>query len=34
MTWQDLVLGCDYKTKGKERKKKEKRGARKRRGFI
>ena len=24
MTWQDLVLGCNYKSKGEERKRKEK----------
>ena len=34
LTWQDLVLGCNYKTKGKQKKKKEKKSARREKGFT
>ena len=34
LTWQDLVLGCNYKTKIEKKKKKEEKGAKRRKGFI
>ena len=34
LTWKDLVLGCNYKTKGKEKEKKEKKSARREKRFM
>ena len=33
-SWLDLVLGCNYKTKGEEKKREEKRSERGKKGFI